>query len=201
MKLNTRRMLGGVCAGAVLAGIGLFGVATSANAQSASIPADAAILASTPTVFDLDGTYTDGGSARPVISDVNDVLTVDMSSQHRPTATGLVITGAVPSRTIVVTFPDAGSFQGTLVAPGTINWNNGSQWQKLPTVPDVVGLTVSTATSVLQSSGFAVARGGTDSTCNVRAGNVSSTSPGAGAAAVPGSTVTIRTAVKPRICP
>ncbi len=39
-----------------------------------------------------------------------------MSSQHRPTATGVVIN----ADTILITFPDAGTFAAKLVAPGTI---------------------------------------------------------------------------------
>src|SRR3982751_643742 len=115
MKLTLRRALGVFGAGAILAGLGMAGTVVQAGAQPV---ASAAVT----TVFDLNGTYTDGGSARPVISNVNDILTVDMSSQHRPTATGVVIT----SDTILVTFPDDGTYAAKLQAPGTIRWSNGS---------------------------------------------------------------------------
>jgi hypothetical protein len=104
----------------------------------------------TTPVFNISGTYTDGGSARPVISDEGDILTVDMSSQHRPTASGVVIN----SDTILVTFPDIrfnsinigrppaiqiisvpdsheATFTAKLQAPGTIRWSNRSTWRKI----------------------------------------------------------------------
>ena len=107
--------------------------------------------AQTATVFDLNGTYTDGGSARPRITDVSDVLTVDMPSQNRPTATGIVL----GTSTIKVTFPDIpATFQGTLTAPGRIEWNNGSVWTKLPYVPEVIGDTKAVAVAAMQAAGF-----------------------------------------------
>ena len=81
------------------------------------------------TVFDLNGTYKDNGSARPRITVVGDILTVDLSSQNRPPAYGLIF----DDHTILVIFPDVSAwFRGTLVAPGTILWSNNTIWQKLP---------------------------------------------------------------------
>jgi hypothetical protein len=198
MKINIRRTLGALSAGMLLAGAGMLASVTPASAHSAPASAHAAIAATTPTLFDLNGTYTDGGSARPVISDLNDILTVDMSSQHRPTASGVVIN----SETIIVTFPDDATYGAKLVAPGTIRWSNGSTWRKLTfaTVPDVVGLSQAVATSVLQSSGFVVTTG-TTVTCDTKQGNVDSQTPPGGTSAIQGSTVNIKIAVKPKICP
>ena len=83
--------------------------------------------AATPLLFDINGTYTDGGSARPVISNANDILRVDMSSQNRPAATGVVINGD----TILVIFRDDTTYPAKLQAPGTIRWSNGSTWLKI----------------------------------------------------------------------
>jgi hypothetical protein len=180
----------------LLAGAGMLASITQASAHSAPT-SDAAIAATTPTLFDLNGTYTDGGSAHPVISDLNDILTVDMSSQNRPTASGIVINGD----TIIVTFPDDTAYGAKLVAPGTIRWSNGATWRKLTfaTVPDVVGLSQAVATSALQSAGFAVTTG-TTITCDTVQGDVDSQAPQGGTSAVQGSTVKIFIAVKPKIC-
>jgi len=150
--------------------------------------------ATTAVVFDLNGTYSDGGSARPVISDVNDILTVDMSSQHRPTATGVVIT----SDTILVTFPDDGTYTAKLQAPGTIRWSNGSAWQKTRRVPDVRGDTVAAARSVLTASGFRVGTVSSfvDRTCN-NIGTVGRQVPGAGTSAIPGTAVNLSVGRRP----
>jgi hypothetical protein len=162
--------------------------------KSAGTLAAPAAPANTAAVFDLDGTYSDGGSARPVISDVNDILTVDMSSQHRPTATGVVIT----SDTILVTFPDDTAFAAKLQAPGTIRWSNGSTWQKTRLVPDVRGETVAGARSVLTASGFTVGTVSSfvDRTCN-NIGTVGRQVPGAGTSAVPGTAVNLSVGTQP----
>jgi hypothetical protein len=74
-----------------------------------------------------------------------------MSSQNRPTAVGLVLS----ANTIVVTFPDVNqSFQGTLVAPGRIVWNNNTDWLKLPYVPHVTGDSLKEAVAALKAAGF-----------------------------------------------
>lgn len=197
MKINIQRILGALSAGMLLAGTGMLACAAPASARPAPTSAHARFAATTPTLFNLNGTYTDGGSASPVISDVNDILTVDMSSQHRPTASGVVIS----SDTIVVTFPDDATYGAKLVAPGTIRWSNGSTWRKptFATVPDVVGLSQFAATSDLQSSGFVVTTG-TTVTCDTKQGNVNSQTPPGGTSAMQRSTVNIKIAAKPRIC-
>ncbi|MFI6789714.1 PASTA domain-containing protein [Nonomuraea sp. NPDC050383] len=159
--------------------------------------AGAADAAATPLVFDLNGTFTDGGSARPVISDVNDILTVDMSSQHRPTATGVVIN----SDTILVTFPDDAAYTAKLQAPNTIRWSNGSTWQKLNVVrvPNVLDETKDAATSILNSAGLVVGRVNkvVDKTCNHN-NTVSDQTPAAGTLTPPGSLVDLTIGVLPQ---
>ena len=195
MKINIRMALRALSAGMFLAGTGILACAAPASATPAFTAAQARFAATTPTLFNLNGTYTDGGSASPVISDVNDILTVDMSSQHRPTASGIVMSGD----TIVVTFPDDATYSAKLVAPGTIRWSNGSTWRRFATVPDVVGLSQFVATSNLQSSGFVVTTG-TIVTCDTKQGFVNSQTPPGGASAMQGSTVNIKIAAKPKIC-
>ena len=158
MKITMRTTLRAFGTVVLLAAVGLLTTVTPARAQPAPAAGPRATAQLTPTVFDLNGTYTDGGSARPVISNVNDILTIDMSSQHRPAASGIVLS----SDTILSTFPDDATYGAKLVAPGTIMWSNGSAWQKLPppslvVVPDVVGLDRHTAISTLSAAGFVVA--------------------------------------------
>ncbi|MCP2351235.1 PASTA domain-containing protein [Nonomuraea roseoviolacea] len=176
----------------------LGGVLTAALATSLSVAgAGAASAAATPLVFDVNGTFTDGGSAQPVISDVDDVLTVDMSSQHRPTATGVVIN----SDTILVTFPDDATYTAKLQAPNTIRWSNGSTWQKLNVVrvPNVLDETRASATSILTSAGLAVGtvRKVVDKTCNHN-NTVSDQTPAPGTPAAPGSAVNLTIGVLPQ---
>jgi hypothetical protein len=81
------------------------------------------------TVFDLNGTWSDGGLWVAVIFAGPTSLTVDMSDFDRPTAYGEII----DSSTITVTFPDDLAYTGTLIeqgALGTIRWSNGSTWTK-----------------------------------------------------------------------
>ena len=77
-------------------------------------------------VIDLARSGRTGGSAFPVISESGTDLSIDMSRQHRPTAHGSII----DSQTITVTFADDATFTGTLHAPETITWSNGSSWTK-----------------------------------------------------------------------
>lgn len=196
MKINIRRICSTSSAVAALIGAGVLAVAAPASAQPAQRSARQT-MAATTTVFDVNGIYTDGGSARPRISDVNDILTIDMSSQHRPTATGVVIN----ADTILVTFPDDATYTAKLVAPGTIRWSNGSIWQKLAVVvvPDVTGLLKAQAVAALQSAGLtAVAQNRL--TCDTLPGHVDQQLPAAGAQLVPGSVIQIFIAVKPKTC-
>jgi hypothetical protein len=67
------------------------------------------------------------GRPGPIITQSGDLLTVDMSAYGRPTATGRILS---PTQ-IQVTFPDDGTFVGTLNGRGQINWNNSTVWQAL----------------------------------------------------------------------
>jgi hypothetical protein len=89
--------------------------------------------AAVPVLFDLNGTYWDGGSGWPVISNRNEIITVDMSSEDRPEATGIVINSDI----ILVTFPDDSTYTAKLQEPGTIRWSNGAAWQKARQVSEV----------------------------------------------------------------
>jgi hypothetical protein len=200
MKMTMPKRLGALGSALALAGVGLFAPAT-ASAQSGGTPARSGTSALIALPFDINGIYTDGGSARPVISDVNDVLTVDMSSQHRPTATGVVINGD----TILVTFPDAGTYTAKLVAPGDIRWSNGSTWQRtrLVAVPDLSDTDLTEATTILGSVGLVVGsvRKTVDPTCN-NIGLVTGQSPGAGTPVNPGSAVNLAIGIPPHTpCP
>lgn len=192
MNTKIRRICGTLSAAAALVGAGICAVAAPASARPAIRPVVSAVAATT-TVFDLNGLYSDFGSAVLRISDQNDILTIDMSSQHRPNANGVVIN----ADTIIVTFPDAGTFTAKLVAPGTINWSNGSHWQKLAVVvvPDVVGQLKDKA-AALQSAGLTAAAQNYP-TCETTPGVVDHQSPMAGLQVLPGSLVKIFIAVKP----
>jgi len=137
MKFNLNKRLGWLATAVVLSGAGLVATAAGASAQptTPSTPS-AAAAAAAPLLFDINGNWTDGGSAKPVITEANGFLIVDMSFSNRPTATGLVIN----SSTIAVTFPDAGTYTATLQAPNIIRWSNGSAWEKVFTGPTVVNL-------------------------------------------------------------
>jgi hypothetical protein len=122
---------------AMLAAIGLVTTATGASAasppasHSAGAPRTAALLP-----FDINGPWTDNGSAKPVISTAGGVVLIDMSYAHRPTASGSVLDAS----SILVTFPDAGPYIGTFVGPGVLRWSNGSVWQKVYAGPTVIDL-------------------------------------------------------------
>lgn len=198
MKINIRRICGTFSAVVVLIAAGILAIAAPASARPAPqsvIPA----MTGTTTPFDLNGIYTDLGSARPWISDVNDILTIDMSSQNRPTATGFVI----DADTIWVTFPDDphSPYTGRLVSPGTINWSNNSVWKKLAivVVPDVIDLPKAQAIAAVQSAGLnPVVQ--SEFSCDTVPGRVVQQLPAAGAQTVPGALVQIFIAVKPKTC-
>jgi hypothetical protein len=89
-----------------------------------------------PTSVELNGSWTDGSSRSAVITRKHNALNVNMSAYNRPAAHGLVSNFA----TISVTFPDDKSYTGTLEAPRTIRWSNGSAWTKvINTVFDLNG--------------------------------------------------------------
>jgi PASTA domain-containing protein len=139
-------------------------------------------------VFDLNGTFKDNGSARPRITVVNDVLTVDLSSQNRPPAYGLVF----DDHTILVIFPDINAwFRGTLVAPGTILWSNNTIWQKLPYVPNVIGQPMNDASAALKAAGFRVRTTQSRPICSGNSWFVTQQTPAGNTQADPGSKVRI----------
>lgn len=78
------------------------------------------------TAFDLNGSWTDGSPWVAVIFAGPVSLTIDMSDFERPNANGKII----DSSSITVTFPDDHAYTGTLIAPNTIRWSNGSTWTK-----------------------------------------------------------------------
>jgi hypothetical protein len=89
----------------------LFGIAPAVAATAAyASPAAPAVA----PAFSLNGPWTDNGMSKPVItaSSTGSIL-VDMSALHRPNATGTVVS----SRSISITFPDAGTIAGTLESP------------------------------------------------------------------------------------
>jgi hypothetical protein len=126
-----------VAAAVMLSGLGLVTAAASPGAASppAARPAAAAVAAAA-LPFGINGPWTDNGSAKPVITSAGDLLVIDMSYAHRPTASGHVIDAS----SIYVTFPDAGPYIGTFLGPTVLQWSNGSIWQKVYTAPTVIDL-------------------------------------------------------------
>jgi hypothetical protein len=78
------------------------------------------------TIFDLNGNWSDGSPWIAIIFAGPVSLTTDMSDFDRPTAHGKIIN----STTITMTFPDDREYTGTLIAPRTLRWSNGSSWTK-----------------------------------------------------------------------
>jgi hypothetical protein len=115
-------------------------LATVVAMAGASLLAPVVVAVATPAVasaatlaVNINGSWTDIGSARPRIAVSGSSIAIDMSYAGRPTATGTV-TGA---STFSVTFPGAGTFSATVVNPTFIRWSNGSTWQKVYTGPTV----------------------------------------------------------------
>jgi hypothetical protein len=81
-----------------------------------------------PTVFELNGKWTAGRGPGPFFRVNGSAITVDLSADRRPAATGSILNPT----TIVLTFPDVGvTTTGQLVGPNTIHWSNNTQWMKL----------------------------------------------------------------------
>jgi hypothetical protein len=119
MRITILNKLGALAAALVLAGVGLLaatGIAAAGQVTSAAEPA-----------FNLNGFWTDYGTARPSISTSNGNVFVNMSYAHRPTGTGVV----VDATTIVVTYPDAGTLIGKLQTTNVIHWSDNSTWAKV----------------------------------------------------------------------
>jgi hypothetical protein len=177
--------------GTLVAAIALTGAGVLATTGAAAV-------AATPTVFNINGVYAAGSSVGMRISNVNDAITINMSSLGRPTAHGVV----VDSDTIFVDFPDDQGYAGTLIAPDTIVWSNNSVWRKARQVPNVIGDTVSQATTTLQAAGFTVTLGGGIVDCD-NLNRVARQTPGAGQFAAPGSSVRLLVGTRPtppRVC-
>ncbi|HVQ93422.1 MAG TPA: hypothetical protein VMU51_20455 [Mycobacteriales bacterium] len=119
---------------ALVAAAAVMVVGTPASAATTPVTPAAGTAAALP--FNINGPWTDNGSAKPVISAAAGVVLIDMSYARRPTAQGVVL----DATTILVTFPDAGPFIGTFLAPAVLQWSNGSVWQKVYTGPTVVDL-------------------------------------------------------------
>jgi hypothetical protein len=99
--------------------------------SAAALPATA--VKATPTLqFDINGPWTDNGSAKPLITSVSTVLVIDMSYARRPNAAGSMID---LSSSILVTFPDDNTYIGTFVTPTLLRWSNGSTWRKVYSDP------------------------------------------------------------------
>jgi len=118
MRKSMARGFARLATAVVVAGLGLVAAVSGASVASAAAPA---------LVFNINGSWTDNGTATPSIIQSGSSVVVNMSYANRPTAFGNV----VDATTIVVRFPDAGTITGTLQGTGTIRWNNGSSWQKV----------------------------------------------------------------------
>ncbi|NCR54473.1 MAG: hypothetical protein GPJ10_14020 [Microcystis aeruginosa L211-07] len=103
----------------VLSSIALL-VATLPITQIAQVSADT-------ICSPVNGQWYYSGRPGPIITQSGDRLTVDMSAYGRPTATGRILS---PTQ-IRVTYPDYGTFVGTLTGRGQINWSDRSVWQAL----------------------------------------------------------------------
>jgi hypothetical protein len=90
-----------------------------------------AVKATSTLQFDINGPWTDDGSAKPVITNVSTALVIDMSYARRPNATGSVIDVS----SILVTFPDDNTYIGTFVTPTLLRWSNRSTWRKVYSDP------------------------------------------------------------------
>jgi hypothetical protein len=175
----------------VVAGLAV-GASTATAAPGAALPAKAALTA---TVFNLDGTYTDGGTTRPVISAPgDDTLRVNISG--RPTATGVVLDSA----TIIVSFPDDTTYTAKLLAPGTIRWSNGSTWTKLTLrAPSILDLKPGAANTAIRNAGMTVGASKVlvDGTCEHN-NTVMAQNPAAGTFVVAGQTMNYTIGVLPK---
>ena len=135
MMLKGRNRLGRFTIAVVLAGLGFALAGVGAASAAPSAPSAAAKLAQA-LVFDVNGPWTDNGSAKPVFTVVNNTVVIDMSYAHRPNAVGTVI----DTSSILVTFPDADTYIGTFLTPSYLRWSNGSVWQKVYTGPTQIDL-------------------------------------------------------------
>ena len=80
------------------------------------------------TVFDLNGSWTDGSARSAVIYEGPSSIRIDMSDYDRPDAHGSI----VDASDIKITFPDDKTYTGQVQSPNRIRWSNGSVWTKKP---------------------------------------------------------------------
>jgi hypothetical protein len=80
------------------------------------------------TVFDLNGSWTDGSARSAVIYEGPSSIRIDMSDYDRPDAHGSI----VDASDIKITFPDDKTYTGQVQSPNKIRWSNGSVWTKKP---------------------------------------------------------------------
>jgi phospholipase C len=88
------------------------------------------------TVLDMRGAWASGGVAGPCVSVTGNSISIDMSTSHRPTASGHVL----DSTHISVNFPDDTTYTGVLQAPDVIKWSNNSSWTKVAVTQTVIDL-------------------------------------------------------------
>jgi hypothetical protein len=80
------------------------------------------------TVFDLNGSWTDGSARSAVIYEGPSSIRIDMSDYDRPDAHGSI----VDASDIKITFPDDKTYTAQVQSPNKIRWSNGSVWTKKP---------------------------------------------------------------------
>jgi hypothetical protein len=80
------------------------------------------------TVFDLNGSWTDGSARTAVIYAGPSAIRIDMSDYDRPDAHGSI----VDASDIKITFPDDKTYTGQVQSPNRIRWSNGSVWTRKP---------------------------------------------------------------------
>ncbi len=112
-----------ICAGATLLAIPSM-TALQANAADTSTRQPMKI-ARAIVCSPIRGTWFYNGKGIPVSHLSGNRIRVTMSNFRRPTAMGRMISPTA----MEVTFPDDGTFIGTLNGDGQISWNNGTVWQ------------------------------------------------------------------------
>ncbi len=80
------------------------------------------------TVFDLNGSWTDGSARAAVIYAGPSAIRIDMSDYDRADAHGSIVNAS----TISINFPGDATHTGQLQSPNKIKWSNGTTWTKKP---------------------------------------------------------------------
>jgi len=113
---------------AIFAGAALFAIAsiTALPTKAEDLPSRQPVrIARAIACSTINGTWFHSGKGIPVSQISGNRIRVNMSNFRRPTAMGRMLG---PTQ-IEVTFPDDGTFIGTLNGDGQISWNNGTVWQ------------------------------------------------------------------------